>query len=320
MAIESQVNSTNPLQLSAQDLRARLLSPWPRPTITTIVGGVILLAVLIWSFQGTRFSVIELGNGMPQMGEFLIRLVGLEINDGVISCPATRPCGPQFDIVATPIDVPAVVQPLVGAETFDLSLPRVVPYLIETLQMAVVGTLLAIILSLPFGLLAARNTTPHPWAYGITRFLLNVNRSIPDIIFALIFVAAVGLGPFGGVLALALGSLGSLAKLYAEAIEAIDPAQVQAVRATGADQIETFAYGVAPQAMPLVISYSLLLFEHNVRSATILGLVGAGGVGFILSKYISLFQYANLMGALVMIVLMVIMIDRLSDWLRKKII
>jgi phosphonate transport system permease protein len=152
------------------------------------------------------------------------------------------------------------------------------------------------------------------------RMLLNINRAIPDIIFALIFVAAVGLGPFGGVLALAIGSIGSTAKQYAEAIEAIDPQQVQALYATGANRFQTYVYGVMPQVLPVVASYSLLLFEHNVRSATILGLVGAGGVGFILTKYISLFQYRDLMGALIFVIIMVAVIDRISDYLRTKVI
>ena len=127
----------------------------------------------------------------------------------------------------------------------------------------------------------SRNIAP-PAVYGVTRFLLNTNRAIPDIIFALVFVAAVGLGPFGGVLALAIGSIGFMAKVYAEAIEAIDPQQVLAVSATGASRAQTIVYAVAPQAMPMIASYSLLLFETNVRSATILGIVGAGGVGFVL--------------------------------------
>ena len=125
--------------------------------------------------------------------------------------------------------------------------------------------------------------------YGATRLILNANRAIPDIIFALIFVAAVGLGPFGGVLALAIGSIGFMAKVYAEAIEAIDPQQVLAIKATGASRVQTIVYSVAPQAMPMIASYSLLLFESNIRSATILGIVGAGGVGFELQKYMSLF-------------------------------
>jgi phosphonate transport system permease protein len=149
--------------------------------------------------------------------------------------------------------------------------------------------------------------------------IMNMIRAVPEIIFALIFVSAVGLGPFGGVLALGVGAVGSLGKLYAESIEAIDPQQVLALRATGAKRLQVFRYSVVPQALPMMASYSLYIFEHNVRSATILGLVGAGGVGFVISKYIALFQFHRLMGALILIVFMVTLVDRISDRLRKKI-
>jgi phosphonate transport system permease protein len=132
-------------------------------------------------------------------------------------------------------------------------------------------------------------------------------------------VAAVGLGPFGGVLALAIGSIGFMAKVYAEAIEAIDPQQVQAVRATGAGRLQTIVYAVVPQAMPMIASYSLLLFESNVRSATMLGIVGAGGIGFELQKFMSLFQYQALTGALIVIIIVVTVIDRASDRIRRSI-
>jgi phosphonate transport system permease protein len=192
--------------------------------------------------------------------------------------------------------------------------------LIETVQMAIIGTLIGIVLSLPFGLLAARNTSPSRGVYQTTRFVLNMNRAIPNIIFALIFVSAVGLGPFAGVLALGIGSIGFMGKLYSEAIEAIDPQQVLAVRATGAGPLQAFLYAVVPQAMPLIASYSLYLFETNVRSATILGLVGAGGVGFLMSKYMALFQYRKLTGALILVIAMVTLLDRGSAYLRKRII
>jgi phosphonate transport system permease protein len=192
--------------------------------------------------------------------------------------------------------------------------------IIETVQMALIGSVLGIFLAAPFGLLAARNTSPHPWIYQATRMFLNANRSLPEIVYALIFVAAVGLGPFGGVLALAISSIGSIGKLYAESIEQIDPQQVLAVRATGANPLLTFFYAVIPQALPVIASYSLLLFESNIRHASILGIVGAGGIGFIIGKYMALFQYTRLMGAVILMILTVTLIDRTSDFLRKRII
>jgi phosphonate transport system permease protein len=215
--------------------------------------------------------------------------------------------------------VPAILDIIRRMMPPEIEFKIVVVHFIETIQMALIGTLGGIILSLPFSLLAARNVSPHPWIYQITRLLLNINRAIPELIFALLIVSAVGLGPFGGVVALAIGAVGSLGKLYAEAIEAIDPQQVMAVRATGANRLLTFLYGVIPQALPVMTSYSILYFEISVRTATVLGVVGAGGIGFIIQKYIALFQYDKLIGALIFMAIAVTILDRLSDQIRKRI-
>ncbi len=287
---------TPPRHSSAQ--REQLLSPWPRLTLRQALAIIITLAVLLWSLRGSGASLGALIEGTPTMLDFLRRIFP-----------------PRWDVQPVALAVPGAPEAQIV-----IPLPRVVPYIVETLHMALIGTLLGVALSFPFGLLAARNLAPHPLVYHATRLLLNINRAIPDILFALIFVAAVGLGPFAGVLALGVGAIGALGKLYAEAIEAIDPGPTLAVRATGASRLQTFVYGVLPQALPLMASYSLLLFEHNVRSATILGLVGAGGVGFILTTYISLFQYRELIGALILIIIMVTLIDWLSGQLRRRII
>jgi len=198
--------------------------------------------------------------------------------------------------------------------------PGILPAVVETLQMALIGTALAVILAIPFALLAARNTSPHPVIYQATRLIMNANRAIPELIFALVFVAAIGLGPFTGVLALGIAAIGSMGRLYAEAIEQIDPQQVLAVRATGASRLPIFTHGVIPQVMPLMASYSLVLFEHNVRAATILGIVGAGGVGFALQKYMALFQFRELMGAVIVLIVAVTIIDRVSAHIRQRLI
>ena len=198
--------------------------------------------------------------------------------------------------------------------------PGILPFVIETLQLALVGTALAVVMAVPFGLLAARNTSPHPAVYQVVRLVMNANRAVPELIIALIFVAAVGLGPFTGVLALAIASIGSLGRLYAEAIEQIDPQQVMAVRATGASEMHVFRFAVVPQVMPLIATYSLTYFEHNVRAATILGVVGAGGVGLRLNQYIGLFQFRELMGAVLVLVIAVTIIDRMSARLRAQLI
>jgi phosphonate transport system permease protein len=286
-----------------QPSREDLLRPLPRIRISTILTVVAVFGIYVWGVQGTRARPEELIAGIPNILDFLSRLFP-----------------PQLDIEPYALPIPAFALEWFGGVAPTIPFPTVMFAIIETVQMAIIGTTLAIFLAIPFGLLAARNTTPHPWIYSGTRMLLNINRAIPDIIFALIFVAAVGLGPFGGVLALAIGSIGFMGKLYAEAIEAINPQQVLAIKATGAGRMQSFLYGAVPQALPLAASYSLLLFESNVRSATILGLVGAGGVGFVLNKYLALFQYQKLMGALILIIIAVTLIDRLRAYLRSKII
>lgn len=272
---------------------------------TVVIAGL----AYTWGLAGTRANPRELVEGIPNIVRFIIRLFP-----------------PVWDMTKVSLATPAMALPFgitlppVGLPGETINAPTVLFALLETIQMAVIGTSIAAILAIPFGLLAARNVTPHPGVYAATRFVMNAIRAIPEIIFALIFVSAVGLGPFAGVLALGIGEIGMMAKLYAEAIEAIDPKQVNAVTATGANRLQTFMYGVVPQAMPLVASYCLLMFERNVRSASILGLVGAGGVGFVLSKYMALFQYSRLMGALVLIVTAVTLIDRASDYLRRRLI
>jgi phosphonate transport system permease protein len=280
-----------PVHLPA--FRQQLLNPWPRLSGQMLLMAILLVVMYIWGLQGTKADPAELVSGIPNIVGFIVRLFP-----------------PEFNIVS---------KPLPFGVTLSVPLPEILFAIVETVQMAIIGTTLAIFLSIPFGLLAARNTSPHPWVYQTTRMVMNLIRAVPEIIFALIFVSAVGLGPFGGVLALGVGAIGSLGKLYAESIEAIDPQQVLALRATGADQLQVFRFSVVPQALPMMASYSLYVFEHNVRSATILGLVGAGGVGFVITKYIALFQFHRLMGALILIVLMVTLVDRISDRLRKKI-
>ncbi|MEO1286516.1 MAG: phosphonate ABC transporter, permease protein PhnE [Chloroflexota bacterium] len=198
--------------------------------------------------------------------------------------------------------------------------PVIINSIIETAQIAVIGTVFSILLAIPFGLLAARNTTPHPIVYQVVRLFLNLVRSIPTLIYALIMVSAVGLGPFAGVLAIVVGSVGGLGRLFAESFEQVDPNQVSAVRATGAGGVQTFNYSVLPQAFPLLTTYTLITFEGNVRDSAILGIVGAGGVGFIIQKYASLFQLQRLMGAVIILAIMTTIIDRFSAYIRSRII
>jgi phosphonate transport system permease protein len=149
------------------------------------------------------------------------------------------------------------------------------------------------------------------------RRLMDVCRSINELVFAMLFVVAVGLGPFAGVLALWIHTTGILAKLFAEAVEAVDPRPVEGVRATGAWRIEEIAFGVLPQVMPLWVSYALYRFESNVRSASVIGLVGAGGIGQLLWEIVRAFQFQQTCAVMIIVVITVTVVDFLSQRLRR---
>ncbi|MCT4708002.1 phosphonate ABC transporter, permease protein PhnE [Enterobacteriaceae bacterium H11S18] len=185
-----------------------------------------------------------------------------------------------------------------------------------TLQIAVWGTALSIVLSIPCGLMCADNLVPW-WVYQPMRRLMDACRAINEMVFAMLFVVAVGLGPFAGVLALFIHTTGVLSKLLSEAVEAIEPGPVEGIRATGANKIEEILYGVLPQVMPLLISYSLYRFESNVRSATVVGMVGAGGIGVTLWEAIRGFQFQQTCALMIVIIITVSLLDFMSQRLRK---
>jgi phosphonate transport system permease protein len=288
--------------IAPEVLRTQLLRPFPSLTPRSVLILVIALLVLWWAWEGSRpqpinrvYSVLD---PFLAMGDVISRAFPVEFE----WAPGT-----------------ATTYNLLGTEVV-IGWPIVVSAVFETIQMAIIGTLLAVIMSLPISLLAARNTSPHPALYNATRLFLNFMRSIPELIWAILFVAAVGLGPFPGILALAFGSVGSLARVYSEAIEQIDPQQVLAVRSTGASAMQAFIYAVLPQALPLFISYSIIFFESNVRHATILGLVGAGGVGENLFYYSGLGDYNKILGTVIVLLVAVTAIDRFSSYLRQRFI
>jgi phosphonate transport system permease protein len=194
--------------------------------------------------------------------------------------------------------------------------PTVLREMVITLQIAIWGTALSIVCSIPFGILSSENMVPW-WVWQPVRRLMDAFRAINEIVFAMLFVVAVGLGPFAGVLALWIHTTGVLAKLFSEAVEAIDPHPVEGIKSTGADKIQQIIFGVIPQVMPLWISYSLYRFESNVRSATVLGIVGAGGIGMILWEQIRGFNYAGTAATMIVIVVSVTLIDIVSQRLRK---
>ena len=191
--------------------------------------------------------------------------------------------------------------------------------MIITLQIALWGTALAVVFAIPMGLLSSANITPA-WVHQPVRRLMDAARAINEMVFAMLFIVAVGLGPFAGVLALFVHTTGVLAKLFSEAVEAIDPQPVEGIRATGANALEEIIYGVIPQVLPLWISYSLYRFESNVRSASVVGMVGAGGIGVVLWEIIRGFQYAETCAVMIIIIVSVTVIDVISARIRKSLV
>lgn len=188
-----------------------------------------------------------------------------------------------------------------------------------TVAIALWGTVLAIVCAIPLGLACASNMAPM-WVMQPVRRMMDACRAINEMVFAMLFIVAVGLGPFAGALALWVHTTGVLAKLFAEAVEASDPRPVDGVRATGARGIDEIVYGVLPQVLPLWVSYALYRFEANVRSATVVGMVGAGGIGVSLYEAIRSFNYAQTSAIMLVIILFVVAIDVGSARLRKRMI
>jgi phosphonate transport system permease protein len=190
---------------------------------------------------------------------------------------------------------------------------------LQTLQIAVVGTGVGAALALPVAFAAARNTAPR-WTFYWTRSGLNIFRAVDPLVYALFFVAAVGLGPFPGVLAVVVYTATVLGKLYSEAIEAMDPGPVEAIEAVGATRLQVLRWGVLVQLAPQFLSFTLYRFETNIRAAAVLGFVGAGGIGFYIQTYLRLLNYPAASTVLLVLVAMVMLVDFSSSRLRARLV
>lgn len=254
----------------------------PRRSFRTILM-LLVAGFTIWSFRATDFDVAK-------------------IYEGLFVQPFFR----QFISGLWPLNWEILDQ--VAHETM------------VTIQIAWIGTLIAAAIALPVSFIAARNIAPGAAAGSLARFFFNADRSIDVLIVALVLVAAVGLGPLAGTLAIAVHSIGSLGKLFTEAIESIDRGPVEALESTGASRAQVVRWGIIPQVVPYLISYFLYRLELNIRSAVVLGIVGAGGIGFLLIDNIRQFQYHNVSMILLVIVALVMLIDLLSGKLRKQVV
>ncbi len=190
----------------------------------------------------------------------------------------------------------------------------------QTVAIGVVSTAIGVVLSIPVGILAARNVTPHAAVYWAARGWILLVRAVPELILAVVFVAALGLGPVAGTCALAIGSVGFLGKLVADAVEEIDPGPMEAVRSVGGGWWKTLFSAVIPQTMPSLVGSSLYMFDVNVRTSTILGIVGAGGIGYLLFESIRTLNF-DVAGAIVLIIFVIVYgIERLSGWIRSRLV
>jgi phosphonate transport system permease protein len=190
---------------------------------------------------------------------------------------------------------------------------------LETVDIGIFGTFFAVILAVPLAILAARNTTPGRPAYVLARGLIAICRSVPDLVWALLFVTAVGLGPFAGALALTIHSIGMIGRLTAEVIEDMDMGPMEALASTGAGRLQVFSHAVVPTVLPSMLGIALFRLDENIRASLVLGFVGAGGIGFQLLTAMNLFDYPTVSTLLVMTFIIVMGAERMSAWLRRRI-
>lgn len=195
--------------------------------------------------------------------------------------------------------------------------PEMIQPAFQSIIIAFLGTVFGTLLSIVFAMLAASNLS-YSWVRNITRFLIGLERSVPEIVILLLLIAAFGLGAMSGIIVLALGCVGMLGKLLADVIEEIDSKMIESLESVGATKLQVIAFGVIPQIMPNLISYALFRFEINIRLSVILGAVGAGGIGYELDYSFGMLQYHRAFTAMLVIIVMIFGTEQLSQLLRKK--
>ncbi|MGH8946892.1 MAG: phosphonate ABC transporter, permease protein PhnE [Acidimicrobiia bacterium] len=203
---------------------------------------------------------------------------------------------------------------------WDWVLENVPGPFLETIQIAVMGTLLGCAIAMPLAFLAAQPTAPNPLAFLVSRSFMNVIRTMPDLFWAMLFVVAVGFNAFAGALALLFFSLAIMAKLFSETVDAVDPGPLEAARAAGAGHAAAVQAGVLPQVLPNYVAYALYIFEINIRASVVLGLVGAGGIGRVLEAQRAFFRFDRIMGIVVIMFVIVILLEQLSVSVRRRLV
>ncbi|WP_127588895.1 phosphonate ABC transporter, permease protein PhnE [Paenibacillus koleovorans] len=255
---------------------------WPAkpPRTKAVITVVLLLALLIASSYRTNATPVQLLLGIPEMLKLVVEMFPPDLG--------------YLDVIWGPM--------------------------LQTIRMAVIGTTIGGLLAIPVAVLAASNISRTAWLYVPARFVLNLVRTIPDLLFASLFVAVFGIGPFAGILALIFFSFGLVAKLTYESIEAIDPGPLEAMTAVGANKLQWIHFGVVPQVTASFMAYFLYTFEVNVRAAAILGLVGAGGIGLYLDRTLNQLRYDRACTIILLTFAIVLLIDYISTKVRGKLL
>lgn len=276
--------------------------------------------ILLWSFQGAKIRPGELISGIPQIGATVARMVPPDFSKITDGKSYFFPEEVSLSELLLPLPLSAA-KARVKQRWWDNTFPQtIVGATLETVQMAIAGTFLALLVAFPIAFLAARNTTPHLMAYRAIRTVLNFLRTIPDLALGLLFVAAVGLGAFAGTLALAIHTATVLGKLLSESVENIDEGVVEAIRATGAGYAQILSFAVLPQILPDLISFTLYRLETNIRAASVLGLIGAGGIGYLMNTSFRTFQYQEAAAIVLVLIALVMLVDYLSSRLRNLVV
>ncbi|MDT0694532.1 phosphonate ABC transporter, permease protein PhnE [Mammaliicoccus sciuri] len=252
-----------------------------RKTSLKVVLSIIIVAILVvWSFMFTNFSIGDLMYGIPQMVELFKSMVP-----------------PDLSYISS------ITKPM-----------------LDTIRMAVVGTFIGGLLSIPISILCARNVIRSSWITYPCRFILNIVRTIPDLLLAAVFVAIFGIGQIPGVLAIIILSISIICKLMYESLDSIDDGPLEAMTAVGANKLKWITYAIIPQAIAPYMSYVLYAFEINIRAAAVLGLVGAGGIGLYYDQTLGLFQYPKTLTIILVTLVIVVIIDLVSTKVREKLI
>ena len=288
----------------------------PRHGKKFFIAIIASLFLLAWSFQGAKVRPGELIEGIPQIFLMLGRMLPPDFSKITESKNYFLPENMTPSELLLPLPLGESAKQA-RQRWWNNTFPQTVAgATLETVQMALAGTFLAFVVAFPIGFLAAHNTTPHPMVYYGVRTALNLVRTIPDLALGLLFVAAVGLGAFAGTLALAIHTATVLGKLLSESVENIDEGVVEAIRATGAGYGQILSFAVLPQVLPDLISFTLYRLETNIRAASVLGLIGAGGIGYLMSTSFRTFQYQEAAAIVLVLIALVMLVDFLSSRIR----